>query len=67
MFLKKTAEEGRIREIQIVCDLLYGHLRGFQLGFCIEDYRFVDPLGHGTVTHLLHDRRKIFVRHNVRA
>ena len=57
VFLEKPAEKRWIREIQIVRHLLYGHLRGFQLGLRIENNRLVDPLRNRPVTHLFHDCR----------
>ena len=57
VFLEKPAEKRRIREIQIVRHLLYGHLRGLQLGLRIENNRLIDPLRNRPVTHLFHDCR----------
>ena len=62
MLLEKTAEERRRREIQVVGDLLHGHLRRFQLRFRIEHDRLVDPFGNGAVGGLLNDRRQVFRR-----
>lgn len=57
-----AAEEGLVRKIQIVGDLLYAHVRVFEQRLGLEDHVAVDPFRDGFAADLLDERREVLGR-----